>query len=827
MADPRERLAELAERVDRMVTAPDEVGGRLKQLVGRVYRLFGWQAKFDTEALRGLLAVNETGTELANESLERALDELADNVARAERAVVAHRYVPTAHASWLSRVIGVLSTIAESDASQDAARARAHLDPTRVLPPLTIETERKEAPDESELGDDDSAEAPRTSEEARLIELELAAIDHIAEAARAETRFLARRRRLLEGARRLLLDATAALPVEREGATQRERWIAQEITKLDRLEALGLSPRVALDRQAVQAARRGDRDRLYAALTAMDGFALAVGDRAASALTARALNFIPGVNVYREGSDARAGAEASLLRSATEAFGEQAIGAMARAREAARAQYATAGIDPELARLAAEYLSPGCEDASMSALVSVDGTFEVGGTLSPVRVAEMEEISTLVTHPTPEMLVVPARSVEDVPNAVIEDPRSIIMDLASGRLLARRFVARKQRSVERTRLVGEARIYVLDGSTSMLTDGLRGARARVRDAIMLAELGTMMRRLNEPGRNTRLSLFYRFFTMKLGPLVTVRTAREALAAMAEVAGTVREGGTNIQQAIVSSLELIRDAKRDDPDLARANIVLVTDGNAPIDGQAVRVAREGTQGVAVAISIIALGEENPVLRALAARQRARGERAFYHFMDDQRLWELVSGRLASVHAAKGLPLDDVSVRDRIEDVLLELSDLSAKRRFQSTQSDQSAGLSAQREAEDKNARALERRYFRWFPKVSEHRVDTIDELAGDAAALRIVLAAVADVVGELGSDELHRRADAIELLERLLPDARISPARYHEVLATEEVTMREALRAVHAAVSGVDVAFERRLKEAREGRSSGKTSNQRR
>ena len=37
---------------------------------------------------------------------------------------------------------------------------------------------------------------------------------------------------------------------------------------------------------------------------------------------------------------------------------------------------------------------------------------------------------------------------------------------------------------------------------------------------------------------------------------------------------------------------------------------------------------------------------------------------------------------------------------------------------------------------------------------------------------VALSAVADVVSEMGGSELARRADAIDVLERLLPDARL-------------------------------------------------------
>ena len=70
---------------------------------------------------------------------------------------------------------------------------------------------------------------------------------------------------------------------------------------------------------------------------------------------------------------------------------------------------------------------------------------------------------------------------------------------------------------------------------------------------------------------------------------------------------------------------------------------------PIDEGALRRAREGVGGIPVGVSIIALGTQNPELRQLAARQRARGERVFYQFVDDDELTRIVEGETA------GLPL----------------------------------------------------------------------------------------------------------------------------------------------------------------------------
>jgi hypothetical protein len=371
--------------------------------------------------------------------------------------------------------------------------------------------------------------------------------------------------------------------------------------------------------------------------------------------------------------------------------------------------------------------------------------------------------------------------------------------------------------VEKTHLVGEARIYLLDGSTSMLEDGLDQARARMRDAIILAELATVLERLSDPRRSVRLSLFYRYFTKKSHTLRRVTKAAEALAAMGEVAGTVHDGGTNIERALLDAFELIRNARRDDPDLARASLVLVTDGDAPVDEARIRAAREAAGNVALRVSVIALGLENPVLRDLVARQRARGEYAFYQFIDDDRLARLQAAdgctalHLESRGSATGLS----SVTSEIEGTLADLEEMAALERTSHAPGARvREGREATRELTERDQRAVERRYERWF-RLAENpgaKVASDDAAwAEDVEATRVVLETVAEVVAELGGNACERKAEAIDLSERLLADARLPPERFHQVLETSRDSLQKIKESLQAAVMGRESSFDNRLR----------------
>ncbi|HLM74975.1 MAG TPA: hypothetical protein VK459_19835, partial [Polyangiaceae bacterium] len=531
---------------------------------------------FEVEAISKLLAAlrtmgpkpgkagsaNKPAFPPLKELLAKAVSELEENIESAERACVVHGFVPTSRAAWLRRLFEVVARAAkavENASDKEKRRLAAGVDPVMIAPPLAV---KREAPSEA---DGPKQAAPEMDPgDARLLELHLSAIDHLLDAARAETEFLGRRRRLLEASRKLLLDASAALPLDPQGVEVRRAHIAEQIVRINRFEAAGISPEVGLLHQARTALSRGDRSRLSATLGALDMVALQGGKEAMSRSTSAALNRFWG----RRSPLSAAASERSLDRSTKEVLGEVLVDRVRDGYQAAREEL-SASLKLASAEQAAEliaqqkYLASGTEQATLSAALAVDGCFDVGGVLSPVRVDEHEERLRAVAYPTQELMLVPAMDIGDVPSAIIDDPRRILLSLAEGRLLARKFIKREVVTRSRTRLVGEARIYLLDGSDSMLTSATgraMGARARMRDAILLAELSTLHRRYMALGQRVRVSLYYRYFTKVLWPLVKVDSADAAAKAMVEVLKTPRRGGTDIEGALLSSFELVREAR---------------------------------------------------------------------------------------------------------------------------------------------------------------------------------------------------------------------------------------------------------------------------
>lgn len=862
MSDPAAR--EIEQRIERLTSKPKEVSAPLYRLARPLLRAFGYRPELRTDKLGALLdALRAFGTKDARKKHEieeldvAARAELEANVTALERTLVVYGRVPLAHAAWIRRLFEVFvwASRAVSEREGDTCqRIAAAMDPSRIAPPLAISREAmtskaKAADNAKEAAQaEDFLDKPLSPEEERIVEVELLAIDHLLDSARNETEFLGRRRKLLEAARKLLFDAAAAMPLGKEGVEVRRRYLAKEIARIDRLEAAGLSAQKGLTYQAKEALARGERQRLHAALVALDGVALAAGDEALVEKTARGrLKMGDG-----EEGDPEAEKQRDLRRSSEAMFGHEAMSAIAEGYVEARKSQKKAPKEetPEEKKyrlLALEWLSPEHESETHAALCSMDGTVDVGVPLAPERVTEVETRVRLVRYPTPHLLLMPARDVADVPHAIIEDPRLVLFSLAEGRLLARRFVAEEHKKRERIKMVGEARVYVLDGSSSMLEDGKKGARARVRDAILLAELGMLVRRFSESQRQTRIVMHYRYFTKKVHPISRIDSAKTALTAMADVAGRVWRGGTDIENALLSSFEQIRKAKEEDPDLARAQIVLVTDGNAEVREDVIQKAREEMGELPIAVSVIALGEENPALRAIVARQRAQGERAFYHFLDDDALVEICEGKLfsgPSLYAPieaneKNLSVEVRAARLRAElgALVEELSAEGERKRAQALQdaiehadeqvafagAEAELGLHAQkegasegqkalREAIERDRRKLDARFLRWFPdpeslaetqaaaeEGEEPRAEPLGR-SSDAEAVVVVLSTIAEVISDFGGTDLSKKAEAIELLDRLLPDAMLSPARYAAVFRDEPTIVKEALRALHRAAN---------------------------
>lgn len=801
----RALLDTLGQRIERLAISPETISAPLTRFFRPALYRFRWAPKTETEAIEQLLkhCVGAVGPQEGSDRLfRRAVDELRDNVTQIERATIISQRTLLAHGSWLRRIYELLVRI------ESESHLRFRVDPVGVLPPLAYDSatllDRAKA---------DTSGEPSEVGSSRLLELRLDTIDHLMATAREEATFLGRRRRLLETARRMLLETSAALPLTESAVQQRLQSIARHITDTNRAEAAGVARDVALIHQARSAVSRKETDRLRHVLRLMRQASGESRQWAMCASLDTALETLDRMTPDR--GDA-------IAASVAQTFGDEVSEAVAKGYVDARANGAEASgdehFDSVMAEVVEEYLVPGKERDTLANSLAVDGCFEVGGVLTPVRITERHVRQVEVFHPTEEMKLQAATSPQDIPHSIIGDPRTLILDLAAGRLLTRRYQKIEHEVRSREVMQGEVRVYVLDGSSSML-----GHRARMRDAIMVAELATLMKRLSDPERHTRVVLYFRYFNRKLGTLHKVDSPGGALEAIRIVTGTPRIGGTDIEAALLSSIRQLQLAKEEDPELARAQIVMVTDGEAPISEQRIEDAQAKLGDLPVGISIIALGEQNRALRELVSKQRQRGQGAFYHFLPDKYLQGMAAENLEDLSAlpspvvlAPAEPLEkqfaaamqqlDDLTRSHTSMAMRSLDSYDRDELLAQPSSDlQGEGQRARLEIAHRDHQALQRRFVRWFPAVA----DEIENLAvpseetleaDDVESVIVVLASIAEVVEAVSTDAYSRKADSLDLLERLLPNARLSPGRYGTILKLYPAAIAPALSNLHGAIN---------------------------
>ena len=185
---------------------------------------------------------------------------------------------------------------------------------------------------------------------------------------------------------------------------------------------------------------------------------------------------------------------------------------------------------------------------------SVDGAFELGRSVAQVRILEEQRRMAVVDFPTQNMVLELSRNVADLPNSLISDPRLVLHDLASHTLLARRYLAQRARKVPGTARYSEARYYLLDGSASMA-----GRRGRMRDAIVISELGAMIRHLEHGTATARPVVYYRYFSKGTEPVVKASTIDEASACIEALLVRKSRGETDIEGALLGCFRKSRSS----------------------------------------------------------------------------------------------------------------------------------------------------------------------------------------------------------------------------------------------------------------------------
>ncbi|MBX7100444.1 MAG: VWA domain-containing protein, partial [Myxococcaceae bacterium] len=358
--------------------------------------------------------------------------------------------------------------------------------------------------------------------------------------------------------------------------------------------------------------------------------------------------------------------------------------------------------------------------------------------LVEAALAEARPAPRRVGWPTQTMTYEFASGLDELGNFVIHHPRMLLYDLAANRQPVRAYLEDAPEGARRQVRKTAVRVYVLDASGSM-----HGQRARFRDALLIAELNAI--RVKARAQLPFDPLYFSFFNDVPTDLERVD---DAGAALLHINRLFREsparGQTDITLALGSAFESIRKARGRDPYLARATVVLVTDGEDHLDPAVIRQLQGPVEGVQIALSFVSLGEENPDLKQLAHEQRAKGSRAFYQHLSDP---ELESVRTAFDRGFRTLLPDSVPLSPALlEQLLPHLEALEAIGRGR--------GLSAPVHGPQQ--------FAAFFPERSP-AFDGGQEADGERVA--DILAAVADAVSLAPADD--RAAEAVTLLQHLL------------------------------------------------------------
>jgi hypothetical protein len=418
-------------------------------------------------------------------------------------------------------------------------------------------------------------------------------------------------------------------------------------------------------------------------------------------------------------------------------------------------------LDPE--QLAAFELAAGCaryfdvEDSLSEEIVQVNTQ-----ALRPIR--------KRVPYPTQMMNFETTGSLHEVHNFVVSDPRMIVYDMAANRQMVRAYLEEEPPPQPKKMKRTAVRVYVLDASGSM-----HGARARFRDAILIAELNNLRAKVRQGLPFD--PLYFSFFNDSPTELSRVDTAAEATRQIEKLfRHSPAEGQTDITLALMAAFDSIRAAQGRDPYLARATVVLITDGEDRVDMELIRRTRAPMDSLNIALSFISLGEENSDLKSVVQEQRAQGARAFYHHLSDEEIQWARTEFDAPWRTL--LPHDAPDTPDNLDALWPHLEALEA--------------MASKRRAVTATV-AVEASFDALFPETPAQ--PPTREAVGKDVLARVadILDAISEAASLAPAD--RRATESVMLLQHLLGIYQLTPARYLAALAAGGKALQDNLARV--------------------------------
>ncbi|MDP2272078.1 MAG: vWA domain-containing protein [Archangium sp.] len=592
---------------------------------------------------------------------------------------------------------------------------------------------------------------PRTAERLAPTSARLALAEFFSERAQKQTGDTTQKRRDLDLAYEIVLRMGA----DAKGDRDRSRRLRLELGAAR--ERVRASPAVrSLDdliRHVRHAARR-DPSTAWRSLRALYERAIEAGDAELAQTASAAL-----LSISEKGALAPAVDRAEAMRS---------IGWRDGPREERLAPGGKKGLDDQLASELAK-LAFELDDDERKALELAAGCaryFDVEDSLAE-EIVEAEIRSTRpvqrrVPYPTQLMTYEPTNSLDQLNHFVLDHPGSLVLDLASGRQMVRAYLEEQPPPRPKKSQKTAVRVYVLDASGSM-----HGSRARFRDAILVSELNAI--RVRAKAGLPFDPLYFSFFNDAPTELVRIDSGDAASRHIDKLfRESPAEGQTDISLALVSAFDSIGRARGEDPYLARATVVLVTDGEDGVELELIRKTRRPYEGLEIALSFISLGEENPDLRSLIVEQRDAGGRAFYHHVSDAEI-QLARTDFDSAWRTL-LPADVAVTSDALEKLVPHLEALEAI---------------AQGRPVHKSA-TQESQFDALFPETPRAQAVAPPQLP----RVVDVLEAIAEAVSLAPTE--GRRAEAVTLLTHLLQVYGMPLPKYLEWVQVPEARLQKAV-----------------------------------
>ncbi len=595
---------------------------------------------------------------------------------------------------------------------------------------------------------------PRTTDRLAPTSARLALAEFFSERAQKQTGDTAQKRRDLDLAYEIVLRMGA----DAKGDRDRSRRLRLELGAAR--ERVRASPAVrSLDdliRHVRHSARR-DPSTAWRSLRALYERAIEAGDAELAQTASAAL-----LSISEKGALAPAVDRAEAMRS---------IGWRDGPRDLATERLAPGGrkglddqLASELAKLAFEL-----DDDERKALELAAGCaryFDVEDSLSEeiveAEIRSKRPVQRRVPYPTQLMTYEPTNSLDQLNHFVLDHPGSLVLDLASGRQMVRAYLEEQPPPRPKKSQKTAVRVYVLDASGSM-----HGSRARFRDAILVSELNAI--RVKAKAGLPFDPLYFSFFNDAPTELVRIDSGDAASRHIDKLfRESPAEGQTDISLALVSAFDSIGRARGEDPYLARATVVLVTDGEDGVELELIRKTRRPYEGLEIALSFISLGEENPDLRSLIVEQRDAGGRAFYHHVSDAEI-QLARTDFDSAWRTL-LPADVAVTSDALEKLVPHLEALEAI---------------AQGRPVHKSA-SQESQFDALFPETPRANAVAPPQLP----RVVDVLEAIAEAVSLAPTE--GRRAEAVTLLTHLLQVYGMPLPKYLEWVQVPEVRLQKAV-----------------------------------